>query len=334
MGYRQLTIEERCEIARLRAEGAPLREIAAALDRAPSTIARELNRNSTTEDGYRPRYADQQARARRWCGARLERDEELCTYVLAQLKRGWSPEQVAGRLAQESGRCVISHESIYRFIYAQIRRTNDYMWRRYLPRGKSKRGRRQRGRSSPASFIAHRRPLSERPAAAADRQTFGHWEADLMQFGRSGQAVLALHERHSRLLIAVRLASKAAAPVAEAIAAILGPLPPEFRQTVTFDNGTEFAHHYELHPWGIATYFCDTYSPWQKGGVENGIGRMRRGLPRKTDLVAVPEASFTELFRAYNNTPRKCLGYRTPAEILQDQVLHFKCESTFQPSLE
>ena len=143
--------------------------------------------------------------------------------------------------------------------------------------GKSKRGRRQRGRSSPASFIAHRRPLSERPAAAADRQTFGHWEADLMQFGRSGQAVLALHERHSRLLIAVRLASKAAAPVAEAIAAILGPLPPEFRQTVTFDNGTEFAHHYELHPWGIATYFCDTYSPWQKGGVENGIGRMRRG---------------------------------------------------------
>ena len=110
-----------------------------------------------------------------------------------------------------------------------------------------------------------------------------------MQFGRSGQTVLMLHERHSRLLIGVRLPSRAAAPVAEAIAAVLGPLPPEFRQTVTFDNGTEFAHHYELHALGIETFFCDTYSPWQKGGVENAIGRMRWRLPRKTELALLPE---------------------------------------------
>ena len=155
-----------------------------------------------------------------------------------------------------------------------------------------------------------------------------------MQFGRTGQTVLMLHERRSRLLIAVRRPSRAAAPVAEAIAAILGPLPPEFRQTVTFDNGTEFAHHYELHAWGIETYFCDTYSPWQKGGVENAIGRMRWFLPRKTDLASLSEREFTALLRVYNNTPRKCLGYRTPVEVLREQVLHFECESTFPPARE
>ena len=112
------------------------------------------------------------------------------------------------------------------------------------------------------------------------------------------------------------------------------PLPQEWRQTITFDNGTEFAHHYRLHPLGTQTFFCDTCSPWQKGGVENAIGRMRRTLPRKTDLAGLSEKRFTQLVQAYNNTPRKCLGYRTPAEIFLNQVLHLKCESTFPLSRE
>ena len=174
---------------------------------------------------------------------------------------------------------MISYESIYRFIYAQAARRKNHDWRRYLPRAKWKRGRRRRKGSSSASFIAHRRPVAERPAAAADRQTFGHWEADTMLFGRSGEVVLALHERLSRLVLMARVPSKAAGPIAETIARVLGPLPPAFRQTVTFDNGTEFARHHELHDLGIETFFCDTYSPWQKGGVENAIGRLRRFLP-------------------------------------------------------
>ena len=119
-------------------------------------------------------------------------------------------------------------------------------------------------------------------------------------------------QHQTKVLIGVRQPSKAAEPVAAAMAAILGSLPPEFRQTITFDNGTEFARHYELHARGIETYFCDTYSPWQKGGVENAIGRMRWVLPRKTDLAAVSDEAFTALMQAYNNTPRKCLDYRTP----------------------
>ena len=110
---------------------------------------------------------------------------------------------------------------------------------------------------------------------------------------------------------------------------ILAPLPSQWRQTVTFDNGTEFAHHYKLHELQIQTFFCDVRSPWQKGGVENAIGRMRRTLPRKTNLATLPNRQFVELVQAYNNTPRKCLGYLTPAETFWNQVLHFKCESTF-----
>ena len=325
--YVQITIEERCEVARLRASGCSVRQIATALDRSPSTIAREMKRNSGQHGRYQPSYADQQSRARRWTGSKLERNAELRKTVLVALASGWSPEQVAGRLIRDTGRCVISHETIYRFIYAQIARTKDYSWRHLLPRGKSKRGWRGRKGGSPASFIALRRPISERPEAANDRQTPGHWEADLMQFQRNRQSILTLHERRSRLLIAVRPPGKAAEPIAKAMCNILAPLPSPWRQTLTFDNGTEFAQHYQLHAHNFETFFCDTYSPWQKGGVENAIGRLRRLLPRKTDLETLTNQRFVRLVQAYNNTPRKCLDFRTPAEFFWEEVLHFKCES-------
>ena len=203
--YTQLSIADRCELARLYAQGCSPRQIAAALDRAPSTIARELNRNSSRQQGYRPRYAQEQARARRWGGACLDRDAALRAQVLARLKHGWSPEQIAGRLRREAGHTVIAHETIYRFIYAQTTCTKpDRAWRHYLPRAKWRRGWRGRRGGSAASHIFRRRPLAERPASATDRQIPGHWEADLMLFRTYGQAVLTVHERHSRLLLAVR----------------------------------------------------------------------------------------------------------------------------------
>ena len=112
------------------------------------------------------------------------------------------------------------------------------------------------------------------------------------------------------------------------MASILAPLPPQWRQCVTFDNGAEFARHHQLHARGIQTFFCDVRSPWQKGGVENAIGRMRRFLPRKTDLAALTQERFCQLVQACNNTPRQCLGYNTPAEVFSNQVLPFNCEST------
>ena len=333
--YGHLSIEERCELARLYTEGHSVRQIAASLDRSPSTVARELKRNGSKTQGYQPSYAQQQARARRWQGSRLDRDPFLREQVLARLQAGWSPQQVAGRLALESGRTVISHETIYRFIYAQVRRTKDYNWRHYLPRAKSKRGWRGRKGGSPASFIAHRRPLSDRSPEAADRQTPGHWEADLMLFGNHGQALLVMQERHSRLLAIARLPGKAAEPVAQAMTGILAPFPPHWRRSVAFDNGTEFAQHYQLHQLGVETFFCDVRSPWQKGAVENRIGRLRRYLPRRTDLSACSDQKLIQLTEADNNTPRRSLAYLTPIEIYSNQeVLHLKCESTFPPARE
>ena len=207
--YRRITIEERCEMVRLRAAEHSVRQVAAALDRSPSTISRELRRNDSSTKGYHPVYASQQAWARRWTGSRLDRDGDLPQQVLARLQQGLSPEQVVGRLALESGRPVISHEFFYRFIYSQVRRTKNYSWRLLLPRGKSKRDWRGRRGGSPASFIRDRVPLCQRPEEANDRRTPGHWEADLVLFQRHRQAIRTLHERHSRVLIANRQPGKA-----------------------------------------------------------------------------------------------------------------------------
>src|ERR1700694_2456442 len=173
--YDQLTLDERCKIAELQGAGCSLRQIAAALDRSPSSISRELSRNGARPPaGYRPAFAQQQARARRWSGARLARDPALRDTVLGQLSQGWSPAQVAGRLKRDHGHTVIGCETIYRFIYAQLKRTNDGAWRQYLPRAKAKRGLRRRRGGSPALLIKDRIPIHRRPEAAQDRQQTGH----------------------------------------------------------------------------------------------------------------------------------------------------------------
>ena len=331
--YRQFSLEERIAIARLSGEGGSIRQISAALDRAPSSVARELKRNSGSQVGYAPAYADQQAKARHWIGSKLDRDAGLRNRVLEQLAKGWSPEQIAGYSGRE-GQTRIGTETIYRFIYAQIARHKDFSWRNYLPRKKAKRGRRSTKARSPASFIAYRVPLTQRPADVLSRQVPGHWEADLMAFSRYGQNILMLHERSSRALIGTRLASKHAEPIGAALGAMLALLPQPLRQTVTFDNGTEFARHYDLHSLGIQPFFCDAHAPWQKGGIENAIGRMRRFLPRKTDLATLELTHLLALVAAYNATPRKCLDWLTPAQAFSNHLLHFERESTFPLSRE
>lgn len=331
--YEQLTYEERCEIAELHREGRSLRQIAAALDRAPSSISRELSRNAGSQPaGYRPAYAQSQAKARRWKGARLDRNAALRERVLSDLARGCSPAQVVGRLKLEEGRTVIGCETIYRFIYAQLRRTNDGAWRHYLPRAKSRRGWRARKGGSPVSFIKQRISIDNRTKTALDRKQPGHWEADFMLFSRYGQNVLVLHERTSRFTAIVKTDNRQAQPTVELLAKLLTPLPKRLRRTLTFDNGTEFAEHHRLNQApGLPTYFCDPHAPWQKGGVENAIGRIRRFLPRPTDLERLDPDHIQRSAQAYNHTPRKCLDFRTPAEVFS-QVLHFKRDSTSLPS--
>jgi IS30 family transposase len=330
--YEQLSLEERCTISSLRAAGHSLGQIAACLDRSTSTISRELRRNSGASVGYKPAYAEAQRRARRWRGSRLTRQPALRMLVLDRLAMGWSPEQVAGRLALEHSSMRISHESIYRFIYAQIRRTKEYAWRFYLPRGKTKRSRRRR--HQPLARIKDRVAIAGRPALVDNRRQSGHWEADLLLPRRSGAVVLVAQERQTRYIRLAKQAGKHAQPIADQLKSWFTALPPPLRRSLTQDNGPEFFEHHQLNPIGVQTFFCNPHSPWQKGGIENMNGRLRRYIPRGTDPNSFSNADLQDLAQRLNHTPRKCLGFQTPAEAFHNQLLHFKCEPTFPPSRE
>jgi IS30 family transposase len=325
--YRHLTLEQRCAIARLHACGQSLRQIAAVVDCAASTISREIRRNSGHQVGYKPAYADEQAWARRWRGSRLMRQPDLQNHVLSQLAMGWSPEQIAGRLAHEKTSMRISHETIYRFIYEQVRRTNDYSWRHYLPRGKSQRGWRRRPHH-PMEHIKDRVSLKKRPSYINKRKQFGHWEADLLHPRKSGAAILVTQERASRFTLLAKQPGKQAQPIIDQIRNWFSGMPEDLRRSLTQDNGPEFFLHHQLHDLGVRTYFCDPHSPWQKGGIENMNGRVRRYIPLGTNPDSFSNDDLQSLAARLNNTPRKCLDFKTPTEVFSSQMLHFKCEST------
>ena len=184
----------------------------------------------------------------------------------------------------------------------------------------------------PRECIPGRVSVFERDAMANTRQTFGHWEGDLMLFSTYGQAVLVAHERTSRVCFYRKQPDKQARHVDHALQCLFAPLPSAARRNITFDNGTEFSLHQRLNQeLTMATYFCDTYSPWQKGGVENAIGRARRDIPRKTDLAQISQHDLDGIARKHNHTPRKCLDDQTPVEAFLQHLnaLHFNCESTF-----
>jgi transposase, IS30 family len=241
----------------------------------------------------------------------------------------------AGRRSAPSAKRRNHHQSRehYRFIYAQIRRTQDYAWRLYLPRAKFKRGYRGRKGGSPIQHIKDRVSIGKRPLYINARRQPGHWEADYLLFSRYGQSVLVAQERASRFVLLAKPPSRKAATTAAQLHNWLVSLPPQLRRTLTQDNGTEFADHHKLRDTlGINTYFCNPHSPWQKGGVENANGRLRRSLPRKADLRQCSSHHVNAIAHCHNNTPRKCLGFKTPAELFSSHLLHFKCESTCRPS--
>ncbi|MBY6264294.1 IS30 family transposase [Azospirillum sp. 412522] len=323
--YNQLSLCERIKIELLREQGLSLRGIGEQLGRSASTISRELRRNAQAtnqwQGGYDGERADHlAARRRRWDARfKLARQPDLRATVRKHLAMGWSPQQVAGWLARTHGRTVISHESIYRYIYHRSAQ-KDY-WHRLLPRAKFRRGLPGRRGGSPVDRIKRRRPLEERPSIASERQEIGHWEVDLMLFARYGQAVLVMHERLTRFTRIFRQPSKAAKPVIERLLDFWGQLPASLRRSATFDNGTEFAEHHQLiDKLGMQTYFCDPHAPWQKGVVENTIGRLRRKLPRKTNLAVITSQEVEAHADWINSIPRECLDFFTPDDLFSKNL--------------
>ena len=287
------------------------------MDRSPSTIARELQRNSLPKGGYKPASADRIALSRCRRCSRIERLSPLRDHVDDHLAMGWSPEQIAGRLRLLGSQHRVSHESIYRYIYRpKVRREKLY---RYLPRAKACRGRRYfKRRRQP---IPGRRSIHQRDPAVETRESFGHWEGDTLQFRTQRGCLLTLVERQTRLTIADPLASKRAEETAQRLTGIFAGLPDAARRSITFDNGTEFARHQNLKDtFDMDSFFCDPHSPWQRGSVENANGILRRDLPRKTELQDYSDKDVHDIVWAINTTPRKCLGYLSPAEAFLHQL--------------
>lgn len=309
--YNHLTLDERCRLRGLMEMGLGAGAIARRLGRHRGTIYREIARNRCVDE-YRPDSADRMAWVRKLRGSKIQRSIRLRDHVGDRLAMGWSPEQIAGRMELDTMNDAVSTESIYRYVYSPAGRQAGLP--RYLAQRKAKRGRRRRnGRPEPS--IPNRVSIHQRPAEADARIAFGHWEGDLMHFRRHRDILLTLQERCSRLTLAERLRSKDAADTADAIIDQLAALPSTAVQTITHDNGGEFARHGRVgNAIGLRAFFCDPHSPWQRGGIENANGRLRRDLPRKASLSDYSDDDIDSIVWNLNATPRKCLGFKTPIE--------------------
>jgi IS30 family transposase len=378
LSERHLSFAEREEIAILRAQRHGVREIARRLERAPSTISRELRRNAATRSGgldYRATTAQWHAdrSARRPKPAKLALNAALRSYVQDRLSgmvvapsgvavhgpvvrwkgrrpgrrqdrrwaTAWSPEQIARRLPldfPDEKTMRISHEAIYQALYVQGRGALRHELTACLRTGRALRVPRARTRGRGKPFIAPEIMISQRPAEAADRAVPGHWEGDLI-LGVGSSAIGTLVERATRFTILLHLprmaghgcglrakngpalAGHGAEAVRDAITRSIITLPEQLRQSLTWDQGAEMTQHAHLRvDTGLRVYFCDPHSPWQRGTNENTNGLLRQYLPKGTDLSVHSAEDLAAVAMALNARPRKTLGWRTPAEAL-DQCL-------------
>lgn len=312
--YKHFSYRERVELARMHHQGVPIAAMVAQLGRPRSSIEREIARNGNKDGTYNPDTAQRRYEARRKRGSILDRVLHLQQFVVDQLHENWTPEQIAGwlRTGNEKALPYVSHETIYAWIYSTGQRARK-LWK-LLPWCRAKR--RFRPARKARSLIADRQSVHQRGEHIDDRSQSGHWEGDLMICKRT-RPVLVLVERKSRFTIIARLKSKNAADTAKIIMDVFRQLDPSLRRSITFDNGMEFAKHGLLKDaLKMTTWFCDAYASWQKGGVENMNGRLRRDLPRHLDIDAMNDDDLADINLMHNLTPRKCLAYKTPLQAL------------------
>ncbi len=314
-----LTLVEREEISRGVVAGHSIRSIAATLDRAPSTISRELRRN-----GDRPRYrasqADQAAwdRARRPKTCKLVENRALARIVAKKLTLQWSPEQIAGWLNctyPDDEHAQVSHETIYRSLFIQARGALKKELLQHLRRTRAmRRSRHHTQKTDDHGRITDTVSISERPASVADRAVPGHWEGDLL-FGSHNSQIATLVERHTRYVMLAKADSKDTETVINALIKHARKLPRELYKSLTWDRGKEMADHKRFTlATDIKVYFCDPQSPWQRGSNENTNGLLRQYFPKGTDLSVHSQAKLNAVARRLNERPRKTLDFETPAE--------------------
>ena len=318
-----LTLAEREDISRGIASDSSIREIARRMNRAASTVSREVIRH-----GGRPAYRAHDADRQAWASALrpkrclLAMNRKLRDIVASKLILDWSPEQISGWLKThypDHPSIRVSHETIYRSLFIQAwgvlkRELMDYL-----------RSKRRMRRSRHASVHGHGRiidaiSIRERPAEAEDRAIPGHWEGDLLCGGKNSY-IATLVERHSRFLMLIKLPGKDTAVVVAALSKHVRKLPATLRRSLTWDRGLEMAKHKEFTvATDVQVFFCDPQSPWQRGTNENTNLLLRQYFPRGTDISGYSQAQLNQVALRLNQRPRKTLGFQTPASKLQASV--------------
>ncbi|WP_266172234.1 IS30 family transposase [Dyella subtropica] len=322
---RTLTLVEREEISRAIAVGKSIRAIALQLQRAPSTISREIRR-SEGRDGYRAIQADEHAwdRARRPKLCKLAKNRVLATRVAKKLKERWSPEQIAGWLKHTypgNEDDQVSHETIYRSLYIQARGALKKELLAHLRRTRTmRRSRQHTQKTDNHGQLSDMVSIRERPASVADRAVPGHWEGDLI-CGSGNSQIATLVERHTRYVMLVKVARKDTETVIPALITHARTLPKELYKSLTWDRGKEMADHKRFTlATDIQVYFCDPQHPWQRGSNENTNGLLRQYFPKGTDLSVHSQAKLNAVARQLNARPRKTLHFETPAERFHQSV--------------
>jgi IS30 family transposase len=331
---RRLCLADREEIAHLLRLDTPVEQIGEVIGFHTSTVSREIGRNSSG-GVYRAstaqRLADQRARAGRQKVAKLASGSRLREEVVRRLEHNESPEQIANRLRldfPDDPEMRVSHETIYTSIYVQARGALRRDLAGHLRTGRAMRKPRaqaaQRATKVGGSPLRNVVSISERPPCVEDRAVPGHWEGDLIVGAQQASAIGTLVERATGFLGLLHLpGDHTALTVQTAICDYMATLPEILRQTLTWDRGTEMANHIQIaEATGLDIYFADPHSPWQRGSNENTNGLLRQYFPKGTDLSLWGPGYLQQVALEMNNRPRKRLGWRTPAEALDQLLCH------------
>ena len=316
---RALTLAEREEISRGVAAGQSLRTIATLLGRVPSTISREIKRNGGRR-AYRANKAEQAAwdRAHRPKTCKLARNRGLALIVAEKLQLEWSPRQIAGWLKYTypgDENYQVSHETIYLTLFIQARGALKKELIQYLRKPRAmRRSRHHTQKTKDHGRISNTVSIRERPPEVEDRAVPGHWEGDLI-CGSNNSQIATLVERHTRLVMLVRVPSKDTKTVINALIKQAHKLPRELYKSLTWDRGKEMADHQRFTlATDIKVYFCDPQQPWQRGSNENTNGLLRQYFPKGMDLSNIHQNRLNAVARRLNERPRETLNFRTPAE--------------------
>jgi IS30 family transposase len=314
-----LTLSEREEISRGIALQLSVRAIALQLERSPSTISREINRNGGM-DAYRATQADLAAwnRAHRPKQCKLAGHPVLKRMVASKLKHHWSPKQIAGWLKRTypfEAHKQVSHETIYRSLFIQARGVLKKELQLTLRTQRAIRRAKQHSKKSKGlGKITNAVSIRERPASVEDRAVPGHWEGDLIS-GSNNSHIATLVERHTRYAMLVRVKGKDTETVVSALIKHAHKLPTELYKSLTWDRGKEMADHQRFTlATDVDVYFCDPQSPWQRGSNENTNRLLRQYFPKGTDLSVHSQATLNRVARELNERPRETLEFETPAE--------------------